>query len=101
MLTDHHNLKFLLEQRIASPNQLKWITKLMGYDFEIVYRKGKENLAVDVLSRMPSEQISTLVLNTLDSELLEEIKKAWSRDEKSQELIKGIEDNPYMVGEFS
>jgi hypothetical protein len=39
-----------LEQRISSPDQQKWVTKLFGYDYEIIYKKGKENVVVDALS---------------------------------------------------
>jgi hypothetical protein len=49
--TDHQSLKYFLEQRISSPEQQKWVTKLFGYDYEIVYKKGKENVVVDALSR--------------------------------------------------
>lgn len=31
----------------------KRIAKLMGYDFNIEYKKGLENMAVDALSRLP------------------------------------------------
>jgi hypothetical protein len=39
--TDHQSLKHFLEQRISSPEQQKWVTKLFGYDYEIIYKKGK------------------------------------------------------------
>lgn len=31
--------------------QQKWIIKLLGYDFKIPYKKEKENVVVDVLSK--------------------------------------------------
>ena len=49
--TDHYSLRFLLEQRITTPLQQKWLTKLMGMDYEIHYKRGKENLVADALSR--------------------------------------------------
>jgi hypothetical protein len=39
--TDHQSLKYFLEQHIFSPEQQKWVTKLFGYDYEIIYKKGK------------------------------------------------------------
>lgn len=46
-------LKFLLEQRVIQPQHQKWIYKLLGYDFEVCYQPGRENLAADALSRAP------------------------------------------------
>lgn len=37
IITDQKSLKYLLEQRIATPEQQKWISKLVGYDYEIIY----------------------------------------------------------------
>jgi hypothetical protein len=50
--TDHDSLKYFLEQRLSSEKQQKWVTKILGYDFEIVYKKGKKNVVADELSRM-------------------------------------------------
>ncbi|TYK16934.1 hypothetical protein E5676_scaffold130G00710 [Cucumis melo var. makuwa] len=38
MKTDQRSLKFLLEQRVIQPQYQKWIAKLLGYSFEVVYR---------------------------------------------------------------
>lgn len=48
--TDHQSFKYLLDQRVTSTNHQKSITKLMGIDYEILYKKGKDNVVVDGLS---------------------------------------------------
>jgi hypothetical protein len=53
---DHQSLKYFLEQRISSQEKQKWVTKLFGYDYEIIYKKGKENVVVDALSRKYEEE---------------------------------------------
>ena len=48
---DQHSLKYLLEQKIGTPVQQKWFAKLLGYVFVVEYKKGKDNLVADALSR--------------------------------------------------
>ena len=50
--TDQCSLKYLLEQRIATQEQQKWVDKLFGYNYKIIYKLGQENSAVDALSRV-------------------------------------------------
>ena len=49
IITDHKSLSFLNEQNLHSDMQRKAMTRLMGLQFKVVYRRGKENLAVDAL----------------------------------------------------
>jgi hypothetical protein len=59
----HHSLKYFLEQRLSSPKQKKWLTKMVGYDYEIIYKKGKYNIVTDSLSRQHEEDRSLFDLS--------------------------------------
>lgn len=50
IFTDHKSLKSLMTQAIQTLEQLKWLTKLMGFNYEICYTPGKENLVVDAVT---------------------------------------------------
>lgn len=49
--TDQKSLKSLAKQVIQTPEQQKWLHKLLGYDFTIEYKPGKDNITADSLSR--------------------------------------------------
>ncbi|GMJ14651.1 hypothetical protein HRI_005134300 [Hibiscus trionum] len=51
IITDQRSLRELTQQTIQTPEQQRWLSKLIGYDFEIKYRPGKLNEAADALSR--------------------------------------------------
>ena len=67
--TDKKSLKYFIELKISSLEQQKWVTKFLRYDYEITYKKGKENVVVDALSRLP-EQVEFLVVSLLTSDFL-------------------------------
>nr|GEU83440.1 hypothetical protein [Tanacetum cinerariifolium] len=50
--TDHFNLKYMLDQRITTLFQSKWLPKLLGFDYDIEYKKGVDNAAAVALSRI-------------------------------------------------
>jgi hypothetical protein len=59
---DHQRVKYFLEQKIYSLKQKKWVTKPFGYDYGIIYKKGKENMVVDSISRKYEEEGSLFSL---------------------------------------
>ena len=42
--TNHDSLKYFLEQRLSSKEKQKWVTKMLGYDIKIIYKKGNKIL---------------------------------------------------------
>lgn len=55
IFTDHKSLKGLMTASIQTPKQQKWLTKLMGYSYEIHCTPGKGNIVADALSGVSNE----------------------------------------------
>ena len=64
--TYQKSLKYLLEQRITTPVQTRWLPKLLGYDYQIEYKRGLENQGADSLSRVIEFQFLSLSLLSAD-----------------------------------
>ena len=92
--TDHVSLKYLLAQKLSFPSQHLWLTKLLGFDYEIEFRSGRENIATDALSGISSNELNALTLSTLEAPVLESIKQSWQEDHKLQALIQDIIRDP-------
>jgi hypothetical protein len=67
----HRSLKYFLEQHIFSPKQQKWVTMLLGYDYGIIYRKGKDNVVADALSQKYEDEGSFLSLSFIVQDWLQ------------------------------
>lgn len=64
----------------------------MQYDFEIEYKKGKENKVADALSRLPLVELFAMTLSTVRSNLLEAIMKSWDLDEELKATIQTLKN---------
>jgi hypothetical protein len=53
IFTDQRSLMHITDQRLQTPWQMKLYTKLVGLQFQVVYKPGVSNLAADALSRHP------------------------------------------------
>ena len=91
--TDHHNLKYFLEQRIATSEQQTWVAKLLGYDYEIKYRPVSENFVADALSRKQGSPILHGISFSQVS-LWEEIKEAAKEDQYIQSKGRAAIEQP-------
>ena len=97
--TDHHSLKFLLNQPTHTPAQQKWVVKMMGYDYEIVYRKGSSNVVADTLSRLPHLELNALSVCT--SDLLDRIKQSWLQDSALIHLMHKLQKHSGIAGKYT
>jgi hypothetical protein len=79
-----------LEQRISSSEQQKWVTKLFGYDYEIIYKKGKENVVADALSHKYEDEGSLFSLSFIVPDWLQVARQEWLQDPKSSHLIQQL-----------
>lgn len=60
------------------------MSKLMGFDFEIQYKEGVDNVAADALSRKTGTELLPLMLNNAQEDLIVEIKASWTIDSNIQ-----------------
>jgi hypothetical protein len=90
--TDHQSLKFLLEQKVGTVSQQRWITKLLGYDFTIEYKKGTENRVADALSRQFDKlhedgHLSVSLISFPTTTWIEDLKSSYMSDPSTKELL--------------
>ena len=96
--TDHQSLKYFLEQCVSSPTQQKWVSKLMGYDYEITYKKGKDNLVVDALSHTFDDHISLSAISMHIPNWLQSIQQGYVNESSLSEIIQQLANNPSEFG---
>ncbi|KAL0449608.1 UNVERIFIED_CONTAM: Retrovirus-related Pol polyprotein from transposon.6 [Sesamum latifolium] len=83
--TDQQSLKFILEQCIGNALQQKWISKLLGLDYEIHYKKGCENKVADTLSRFLHGECSVVTL--VVPNWISEIQQSYINDDLYKPIV--------------
>ncbi|XP_004296076.1 PREDICTED: uncharacterized protein LOC101299658 [Fragaria vesca subsp. vesca] len=89
ILTDHQTLRHLLTQRISTPSQHRWLSKLLGYDYEIVYQAGSQNTVPDALSR----QFEVCAIHSISAPVFDfigQIDNACLRDPEAQAVVQAL-----------
>jgi len=80
-----------MKQKLTIAFQSKWLPKLVGFDYEIQYKQGKENLVADGPSRLYGLQLLASTLSSLSSDLIAAIRASWSQDTFLQQLIQTLD----------
>jgi len=87
---EHQSLNYFQEQIISSSEQQKWVTNLFGNDYDIIYKKGKENVVVDSLSRKYEYDGSLFSLSFVVKDWLQEVLQEWLQDPKLSKPIQTL-----------
>ncbi|GKB37833.1 retrotransposable element Tf2 [Tanacetum coccineum] len=88
---------------MTTPAQLKWLPKLMGFDYEILFKKRVKNVTVDALSRLqnPAELLSIMCTSNVSTDLYPQIVASWEQDLSLKILITKLQSNSNVQGHYT
>lgn len=99
--TDHISLTQLNTQRLHTPWQQKVYTKLVGLQYKIVYRKGKDNAAADALSRLPHPTASCHAISASSPAWLHDVIAVYDKNPEAQKLLASLSVQSTPNGPFT
>lgn len=84
--TDHKSLQFMTDQKLANSIQHKLMLKLLEFNFQLEYKKGKDNLVADALSRKHACMAISMVTPTWISA----VEESYKQDSHCQQLLEQL-----------
>lgn len=94
---DRQSLKYLLEQKISNPLQHKYLIKLLGFDYTIEYRQGKENVLADAFSRRGPSEGTSSAITLLKPTWIKELHSNYEGDMLVSQVITEKRSCPYNL----
>ncbi|GAA0185393.1 hypothetical protein LIER_32681 [Lithospermum erythrorhizon] len=98
---DQQSLKHLLEQKVTTYVQQKAVSKLLGLDYIIQYKQGKENVVADALFRVQHDTTQFMAIFTVQPSWMQEIIGSYFQDKELQHVIAGIVVKPAEFPQYS
>ncbi|QRW23208.1 Retrotransposable element Tf2 protein [Rhizoctonia solani] len=106
VFTDHRNLEYWKESQTFNCRHARWHLLLAGYNFQIVYRPGKQSGKPDALSRradhanipptaqtmLPDPVFANVALVTPEKELQRQIENSLDQDESLEEILQFLQN---------
>lgn len=99
--TDHASLAHLQSQRLHTQWQHKVLSKLMGMQFRIVYKKGSENRVADALSRRPHPDLEINAISQAQPLWILSVLDAYQQDCYARELLQRLSLSSSTDGDFT
>jgi hypothetical protein len=78
--TDQQSLKYIHEQKLLEGIQHKLLIKLLGYNYSVEYKRGKENIVADALSRAPHADL--LAISCVIPSWIQQVTETYAQDTK-------------------
>jgi hypothetical protein len=91
--TDQQALRYIQDQKLTEGVQHKLLIKLLGYNYTIEYKKGKENIVADAFSRV-KHQVRALLGSTALPAWITMVISSYSNDDKCKALLAKLSLDP-------
>ncbi|QRW20758.1 Retrotransposable element Tf2 protein [Rhizoctonia solani] len=106
VFTDHRNLEYWKESCTFNQRHAQWHLLLAGYNFQIIYRPGKQLGKPDALSQqldhadippepqsmLPGPVFANVALVTLEKELQRQIESSLDQDKSLEEILQFLQN---------
>lgn len=96
-------MRELLTQVVQTPEQQQWLRKLLGFDFTITYRPGKDKSPADGLSRIEDASLNAIQAVTRPViALLDTLRSFFITDPDARTMVQKVQaaDPDFLDYEF-
>lgn len=90
--SDQQSLRFLTQQREINSEYQKWVTKLLGFDFQIQFKPGISNRVADALSRKAVREVVLSTMISSNKVIWTELEKEMKDDKDHQRIRHELQD---------
>jgi hypothetical protein len=90
IVTDQRSLAHLNDQHLHTAWQHKALTKMLGLQYTIVYRKGSDNTAADALSRRPHQHAQLTAISSVRPVWIDELVEGYQKDAMAKALLERL-----------
>jgi len=98
---DHDSLKYFLEQRLFSEEPKKWVTKMLGYDFEIISKKREAKCCARCTLKDEDVEALLCAISIIQPDWINEAREEWKNDEEVWELSRKLQQDSSKSDTFS